>query len=106
MDTKEKESITLPIEWHIPEGLKSQFATNLVIQHTDQEFIISFFEIEKPVLLGSPDEVKSKLEVIGKMRANCVARIIVTPKRMEEFIKAMQTNLDKFHSRTEKKEED
>ena len=44
MDEKKTEETKLPIEWYIAEDLKSQYATNIVIQHTDQEFLISFFE--------------------------------------------------------------
>lgn len=105
MAEKKIEQIQIPIEWHIPEDLKSHYVTNLVVQHTDQEFIISFFEIEQPIVLGSPEEVKSKFKEIGKLRANCIARIIVTPKRMQDFINAMQTNFDRFPSTKKEKEE-
>ena len=106
MDEEKIKEIKLLIEWHISEDLKSQYATNLVVQHTDQEFIISFFEVKNPIVLGSPDEIKSTFEKIGSVRAECISQIIVTPKRMQEFIKIMQTNLDTFHSTVKAKEGD
>jgi len=46
----------LPIKWQIPEDLISRYATNLVVQHTEHEFTISFFEAEPPILLGTPED--------------------------------------------------
>jgi len=105
MADKAIEPIAIPIEWRVPEDLKTHYATNLVIQHTNQEFIISFFETKNPIILGTPDEVKSQYEKIKSVKADCVARIVVTPKRMEDFIKVIQTNLDKFHSLLKGKED-
>lgn len=104
MDEKKREEIALPIEWYVPEDLKSQYATNMVIQHTDQEFLISFFEIKNPIIVGSDEEVMSKYQEIGKIKANCIARIIVTPDRMKEFIDILRANYDRFQARTKGKE--
>lgn len=35
--------IELPIDWHIPDNMVSRYATNMVIQHTEHEFVVSFF---------------------------------------------------------------
>ncbi len=104
MDEKKTEETKLPIEWYIAEDLKSQYATNIVIQHTDQEFLISFFEIKHPIILGADEEVKSTYEKIGKLKADCIARIIVTPDRMKNFINAMRENYDRFQGRLQAKE--
>jgi hypothetical protein len=105
MEVKKKEDIKIPIEWHIPEDLKRQYATNMVVQHTDEEFIISFFEVKQPIILGLPDEIKSTLEKFDSIRAECFSQIIVTPNRMKVFINTMQKNLEKFLSKVEGKEE-
>lgn len=99
MDEKPIEKIMIPIEWYVPEGLKSQYVTNMVIQHTDEEFIMSFFEMKTPIILGSPEKIKSTFEHMQTVRAECVSRIIVTPKRMVEFIKVMQKNLTEAGSK-------
>jgi hypothetical protein len=94
--------IELPIEWYIPDAIASTHVTNLVIQYTPSEFIVSFFEIKPPMLVGVPN--KEVLESIKSIRADCVARIIVSPDRMPGFVNALQTNLENFLSNKSSKQ--
>lgn len=91
----------VPIEWHVPENIVSQYATNLVVQHSEHEFRLYFFEIQPPLLLGTPEERQAKLEQIESVRAECVARIIVAAERMPEFVRVLQENLDRYLSKEE-----
>jgi hypothetical protein len=84
----------LPIEWHFPGDITSRYATNLVVQSTEHEFTISFFEIRQPILLGSPEDRKIQLEQMKSVRAECVARIIVGAERMPEFVRVLQERVD------------
>ena len=81
----------LPIEWYVPDSVVRRYATNMVVQHTDQEFIISFFDIKPPLIVGEPSQ--EMLENLKSIRAECVAQIIVTAARMPKFVEALQTNL-------------
>jgi hypothetical protein len=89
-------SYAVPIEWRIPRDIASRYATNMVVQHTEHEFVISFFEAYSPIVLGGPEERKAALEQIESVPAVCVARVIVAPKRLQEFIQVLQDNLDKY----------
>ncbi len=91
----------LPIEWHFSPNVPGRYATNMVVQHTEHEFIISFFEAYPPIVLGAPEERKAALEQIESVPAVCVARVIVAPERLAEFIQVLQDNLDNYLSRTE-----
>ena len=106
MEEKKEIMVKVPIEWYVSEDIKSQYATNMIVQHTGEEFLISFFEMEQPLLLGNRDEVKSKLETIGTIRAKCIARIIVTPQRMKKFVEAMTKNFEASSRKEEKKGEE
>jgi hypothetical protein len=64
----------------------------MIVQAAEQEFYLSFFEIAPPVILGPADIGK-----IEEVRAECVARIIITPERMAKFIDVMQQQLDNFN---------
>lgn len=86
----------IPIEWHVPESIKSVYATNIVVQHTEQEFIISFFMTKPPLIIGTV--TKEVLDSLQSIRAECVAQIIVASDRMPRFVKAFQTNLETFQS--------
>lgn len=94
-----KDGVLLPIEWHISEEVTTKYATNLVIQHTEHEFIISFFEIYPPVLLGPPEGQKLQAEMIDTVRAECVARIVVASDRMPEFVRVLQDNLGTYQEK-------
>jgi hypothetical protein len=90
------EGYRLPIEWYYPEDIISRYATNMVVQHTEHEFIISFFEIQPPVVLGEIEAREAQLDKIESVRANCIARVIVAPERLAEFIQVLQDNWDKY----------
>jgi len=94
----------VPIEWHISEDLDTKYATNLVIQHSEHEFIIDFFEMRHPLILGNPDQVREQWEKLESVRAECVARIVVSPNRMQEFINVMQADLDKYEGKDQEEQ--
>ena len=102
--TGERPKVQVPIEWHISEDLDSKYATNLVIQHSEHEFIIDFFEMRHPLILGNPQQVREQREKLESVRAECVARIIVSPDRMQEFIDAIQANLDKYEGKEQEEQ--
>ena len=94
----------IPIEWHTPDHIVSQYATNFVVQGTGHEFIISFFEIHPPIILGSADVQRADFEKIQSVPAECVARIIVAAERLPEFVKLLQGQLDQYRSMKSKPE--
>lgn len=104
MTEKETNGVMLPIEWQLPEGTISRYANNIVVQHTEHEFILSFFEIQPPLLLGSPEEQAAKLVALGAVRAECVARIIMSPSRIQSFIEVLQRNYENYSARTQREE--
>ena len=71
------------------------------MQHTENEFILSFFEAEVPILLGTPDENLARLQSIGSVKAHCVARIIVSPNRMTELLRILGENYSRYQARLE-----
>ena len=95
----------LPLKWVVPEDLVSRYANNFTIQHTDYEFVISFFETFPPLVLGSPDERQAQLEQIESVPAKCVARIVISPERVQDLIQILAANLETYHSRFDQREE-
>jgi len=41
MDKSERKTVAL--EMQLPDGLSTKYATNMIIQHTEHEFMIFFF---------------------------------------------------------------
>ena len=98
----EQHGIILPVDWHFPEGIQSRYANNTLVQAGQFEFIISFFEMQLPALLGPPEDNIAKLKEMGKVRAECVSKIIISPELVPGLIDALQTELDKFSSQRTK----
>jgi Protein of unknown function (DUF3467) len=98
MNEDEQYAITLPVDWHFPESIQSRYANNMLVQVGQFEFIISFFEMQLPMLSGSPEENKEKLEEMGAIRAECVSKIVLSPELVPGLINALQTELEKYQS--------
>jgi hypothetical protein len=64
----------------------------MVVQHSEHEFTLSFFALEKPIILGSPEERQKAVENITSARAKCVAQVIVSPERMKDFVSVLDAN--------------
>lgn len=94
MDETKLKPVNLPIDWYIPEDMETKFATNLVVQWTDKEFILSFFETFPPFLFGTMEEQQAKIKELKSAHAKCVVRIVVLPERMNEFVKILQDGLE------------
>ena len=96
----------LPIEYYVPDHIQSRYVTHLLVQNTEHEFILSFFELQEPFLMGdTPEEREQQVEQLKYVRAKCVGRVIIAADRMSAFIDAMQKNLEKHRARFDETEE-
>jgi len=96
---EEEAIIERPLEWYIPEGLDVVWANNVVVQHQEQDFLVTFFQVASPILLGAS---KEELEAIKSVRATAVARIALSPTHMERLIRALQDNFAKWKMKQKK----
>lgn len=88
-----------------PDDLSSHLVANLVVQHQPDIFILSFFEVWPPPILGRTEEdMQKEIEAIDQIDIKCVARLAVTPARMKEFVAIMSENLQNFEREIEDKE--
>lgn len=95
-EQQQSDEITLPVDWHFPENIQSRYVNNVLVQIGQSEFVVSFFEMQLPLLLGTPEENKAKLKEMGSIRAECVSKIIVSPEVMPALVSALQIELDKY----------
>lgn len=95
----EEDIVEVPLEWFVPDGVPTHYVTNVVVQNTTGEFVVSFFEALAPIILGNPDEVAAQRKLIKTVRARCVARVVLTPNRMESMINALVQNYTGFMTR-------
>lgn len=91
---KEIETKQVKVERKYPESLQTHFVTNIVVQHQPDFFILSFFEVFPPPILGKTlEERQAALEALDRVDAVCVARLVVSPQKMKEFAKAINDNI-------------
>jgi hypothetical protein len=80
-----------------PEANITKFTNDLAVQFDDENFILSFFEILPPMLLGSDEkELQNQIEKIEYVNAHCISRLVVTPKKLKSFIDALVNNYEKY----------
>ncbi|MEK6409344.1 MAG: DUF3467 domain-containing protein [Acidobacteriota bacterium] len=85
-----------------PDDLPSHFVSHVVVQHQPDHFILSFFEVWPPVIVEETEEARRRAaEQIESVDAKCVARLVVTPSRMEEIVAVISENLEKSKDKIE-----
>lgn len=89
--TQERE---IPLAWNIPSDLRSGYATNMMVQVGEHEIFVSFFETTPPVIFKPAD-----MEKVGSVTAECIARIVIAPDRMQAFIDVLQTQLGLYRKK-------
>lgn len=95
-EQQEIQSVSIPVEWDIPDNIQSRYVTNVLVQAGQNELVISFFEAQLPILTGTPEENNEKLEQLKAIKALCVGRMIVAPDLVPSIINALQTGLDAY----------
>ena len=101
-DKNEVLSKEIKIERIYPEDLQSHFVSNIVVQHQPDFFILSFFEIWPPAILGETEEEKQRaVEALDRIDSKCVARLVVTPAKMRTFVAVMSENLRIYERKLE-----
>lgn len=99
MAESEQERKSLPVEWIVSDEIVTRYATNMVVQHNESEFIVQFFELKPPIILGPAEQRQEKLAQIESIKAHCVARVVVAAKRMKEFVDVLVRDLERFEKR-------
>lgn len=89
-------SITLPLDYQFPDDVKGLYATNILIQHGENEFGLFFFQVQRPVILGDLEDARKRILSEGKIVTKCVAKIFVSPAQIPGLIQALQSNYDQF----------
>lgn len=96
-EEKERIEKKVRLQRTYPENLQSHFVASLIVQHQPEMFVLSFFEVWPPAVLGETDEEKQAiLDSIESVEAKCVARLVVTPSKMREFLDVMNENLTNY----------
>ena len=72
------------------------FSNQFYIQHHQTEFILTFCQIQPPLLVGTTEQIQQQAEHVTSVPAKAVARIGLTSQRMMELVRVLQENLQKY----------
>lgn len=96
LNPSKKPSHTVPLEWRIPEGVATPYATNMLVQIMEHEFKLMFFEVKPPIILDKSQPPPANVV------ADCIGSVIVSAERLPKFIEILKNQLDKYFSLKEK----
>jgi hypothetical protein len=92
----EEEAIPLPFFFIGTEDVPIQLSNLQVVQHVQQEFIITFAQFAPPLVFGTPEEQKEQVKAKPYLPVKTVARIAMSPERALRLIKVLQENYDNW----------
>ena len=98
MDDKKTDGLidttAFTIDWQVPAGI-TRYANQVTVQMGLNECVFSFFEMQPPILLGSPEEVKAQASKLSTIRAECVSRVVIPKSLVPEVVKAISEVAEK-----------
>lgn len=74
--------ITKPVNWIVPDSVRTDHATHLVVQQQGSEFTLSFFEVQLPLFLGTMEEQLEALKELPYTDAKCISRIVMSAENI------------------------
>jgi cytochrome oxidase assembly protein ShyY1 len=92
----EEEEIRLPIVYIGTEDVPVALANQFVIQHQQNEFILTVGQIAPPILLGTDEERREQAKNVAYVPVKVVGRFTFTRQRLAELINVLQTHLRKY----------
>jgi hypothetical protein len=84
-------AVQLSIKRINPDNVRSVPINDIIVNHSENEFFITFSSVEPPAILD-PKE----LEKLSDINAITRAKIVVSPDFLEAIIKALTINLEKY----------
>ncbi len=90
-------SVSKPIRWVIPESIRTEHATNLVVQQRGSEFTLLFFEVEAPLFTGTPEEQAEQYKDMQEVIAKCVAKVVMSTENTTEATNSLIESINRFN---------
>jgi hypothetical protein len=90
----------IPIEYEFPgDTVSSKFSNHVVVQNEGSEVYISFFEIQPPMLTGTEETRRKKIQELDSVTARCVTRVIITTARLPSLINVLTEQLTRAEAK-------
>ena len=87
---KDKVSKPVPVAWEDLEKSPLLYSNIQMVQHSFDEFIISFGHVQPPIIEAKTK--KKEMESIKSVPARVAVRIVISPARMKSLIDILEEN--------------
>jgi hypothetical protein len=77
------------------------YGNQFVIQHQQNEFILTVGQIAPPMLLGTEEQQREQAKQLDYVAVKVVARLAFTRARLQELIDLLQTNMANYDRKQE-----
>ena len=91
-------SASKTIKWNVPDSLRTEHATNLIVQQRGSEFTFLFFEAEPPIISGTPEEQAQAYQNLQEIPAKCVAKIVMSAENATEAANSLIESINRFNA--------
>ena len=92
----EGEGRNVPVVWENLDSVPVLLANQFVIQHFQDEFILTIGQLVPPALLGDEQARTAQLQGIEQVTATPLARIAFTRARLIELVQALEAQREKY----------
>jgi hypothetical protein len=100
MPAKKPESVGLPIVWIGLDDAEITYANQVLFQMGDPEhlgeFLLTFGQLHPPVLLGTPEDNRARLEAIPYVPVKVVAKLSLSEVRVRELVGLLERLLTSY----------
>jgi hypothetical protein len=88
-------TVEADIERHVPNDQKAIYTNHFVIQSEQSVFHLLCFQLNPPMLVGTPEQVQAMASKIKSVEAECVAHLVIPSHQMGDLVAIMKDTLDK-----------
>ncbi len=86
-----------PIKWVIPDTVRTDHATHLVVQQQGSEFTLLFFEVQQPLFMGTPEEQLAAFEEMPYTEARCISKVVMSAENAAEATNNLVQSLNRLN---------
>ncbi len=96
----------VPLVWENVEGVPVLLANQFIIQHNQDEFILTIGQMVPPALLGDEQARIAQLQEIERVSVKPLARIAFTRARLIELVQALEGNREIYDQTQQARDEE
>ncbi len=92
----EEDAILLPVVYVGADDVPVLLTNQFVIQHEQNEFILTLGQLSPPILLGTDEEKREQAKNVAYVPIKVVGRFTFTRQRLGELVDVLKRHLDKY----------